>query len=80
MRASNHDEVLADHQVKESRSTGVIKVVVLEVVPKTSLDHVEIFDEVFEDVLNINQPFSKLHRDGGLLPSSVCALTLWSCA
>ena len=35
--------------------------------PKAGLDHVVILDEVFEDVLNINQPFSKLHKRGGLV-------------
>ena len=63
--ASHHHKVLAHHQVEESSSAGVVQIVVLEVVPKAGLDYVVILDEVFEDVLNINQPFSKLLKGGG---------------
>ena len=65
--ASHHHKVLAHHQIDESSSARVVKIVVLEIVPKAGLDHVVILDEVFEDVLNINQPFSKLHKRGGLV-------------
>ena len=71
MSVSDLYEVLAHHKVEESSRTSAFQVVILEVVPETGLDYVIVLDEVFKDILYVDEPLFELNKSWRLV-TQVC--------